>query len=342
MEDDPAPTVLWMVRGAWATLAMRGACALEVFDLLEEPRTLDDLARRSGGDAPTLVRLLRVLGDLGLVERSGADVYRNTPWGDTLRADHPSRIRDLLLMQATTANLAAWGALDDAVRSGSGVFELVNGLSPWEHIARDRASQTLFNASMARRASDQVAALLAATDLGDASTIVDVGGGRGAMLTGLLREFPDLSGSVADQPIVSDEADALFAADGLADRARGAACDFFTSVPPGADVYTIANVLHDWDDDDCVRILRTVRAAMPDHARLLVVERVLDAPGRPFEAQRDVHLVDLHMLVMFGARERTKAEYDELLVAAGVTSSVLADTSTDWNVLEVRPTDAAE
>jgi hypothetical protein len=337
MEDDPASSVLWMVRGAWATLAMRGACILGVFDLLDEPRTLHDLARSSGSNAPTLQRLLRVLVDLGLVERSDAEVYRNTPAGDTLRADHPSRIRDLLLMQARSSNLAAWGALDDAVRSGSGVFEQVNGLSPWEHLARDPESQTMFNASMARRASGQVAALLAVTDLGDAATIVDVGGGRGAMLTGLLRAFPDLRGSVADQPMVTDEADELFASDGLADRARGAACDFFTSVPAGADVYTIANVLHDWDDDDCIRILRTVRAAAPDHARLLVVERVLDAPGRSLEGQRDVHLVDLHMLVMFGARERTKAEYDELLVAGGFTPSVLADTSTDWNVLEARP-----
>jgi hypothetical protein len=109
------------------------------------------------------------------------------------------------------------------------------------------------------------------------------------------------------------------------------------SVPEGADVYTISNVLHDWDDGDSVAILGTVRRAMPAHARLLVVEHVLDAPGRSADQQRDVHLVDLHMLVMFGARERTKAEYDELLVAAGFTASVLADMGTDWNVLEARP-----
>lgn len=337
MNDDPTTSVLWMVRGAWITLALRAACVLGLFDALEEPLSLDDLAEVSTSDAPTLSRLVRVLTDTGLVERVGDDSYRNTALGDTLRVDHPSRIRDLLLMQATPPNLGAWGALDESVRTGSSVFEQVNGLPPWQYLARDPDAQTRFNASMARRATGQVAALLAATDLTGVATIVDIGGGRGAMLTGLLRVLPELHGSIADQPIVAAEAEALFAADGLGDRARGIGCDFFTSVPGGADVYTIANVLHDWDDDDSARILRTVRAAMPDHGRLLVVERVLDAPGRTFEAQRDVHLVDLHMLVMFGARERTKAEYDTLLVAAGFTPGVLAATSTDWNVLEAWP-----
>lgn len=339
MSEDPAASVQWMVRGAWTTLALRGACVLGVFDALDEPHALDDLAERLQSGAPTLGRLLRVLADLGLVERSGADTYRNTALGDTLRVDHPTRMRDLLLMQATWANLGAWGALDDAVRSGSGVFEQVNGLPSWEHLARDPEAQRMFNAAMARRGSGQVAALLAATDFAGESSIVDVGGGRGAMLSGLLRALPELRGSVADQPAVAAEAEALFASDGLADRARGVGCDFFTSVPDGADVYTIANVLHDWDDVDSVRILRTVRAAIPTHGRLLVVEHVLDAPGRSFEAQRDVHLVDLHMLVMFGARERTSAEYDELLVAADFMPGVLAATSTDWNVLEARPAD---
>jgi hypothetical protein len=337
MNDDPATSVLRMVRGAWITLALRGACVLGVFEALDEPRTLDDLAERTTSDAPTLGRLLRVLVDIDLVERVGDDAYRNTALGETLRLDHPGRMRDLLLMQATLANLGAWGALDDAVRSGSSVFEQVNGLPPWQHLGRDPDAQRMFNASMARRASGQLTALLAATDFGDVSTVVDVGGGRGAMLTGLLHAFPELSGSIADQPAVAAEADSLFAADGLTDRAHGVGCDFFESVPDGADVYTIANVLHDWDDTDSVRILRTVRAAIPDQGRLLVVEHVLDASGRSVEAQRDVHLVDLHMLVMFGARERTKAEYDDLLLSAGFTASVLTDTHTDWNVLEARP-----
>src|SRR5262245_33116202 len=337
MSDDPVATVLWMVRGAWVTMAMRGACALGVFDLLDEPRTLDDVADRTASDGATLARLLRLLVDLGLVERVGADAYRNTDLGAVLHPDHPSRSRDLLLMQATVPNLAAWGALDDAVRRGSGVFERVNGMSSWEHLARDPEAQRRFNASMARRASGQVAALLDATDLSRASMLVDVGGGRGAMVSGLLEAIPALRATVADQAAVAAEAEARFSDAGLSDRAAAVPCDFFESVPEGGDVYTIANVLHDWDDQDAVAILRTVRSAMREDARLLVVEHVLDAPGRPAEGLRDLHLVDLHMLVMFGARERTHEEYDALLTDSGFTPGRLADPASEWNVLEARP-----
>jgi hypothetical protein len=339
MHDDAVASVTWMVRGAWITLALRGACELGVFDVLDRPRTLAEVAEATASDPPTLARLLRSMVDLGLLERVGTDAFRNTALGATLGEAHPSRIRDLLLMQATLPNLAAWGALEEAVRSGSGVFERVNGMPSWQQLAGDPAAQRRFNASMARRASAQVAALLAATDLQQVSTIVDVGGGRGAMLAGLLHTIPSLRGVVADQPAVAAEADELFAAEGLTERARGEACDFFESVPGGGDVYVISNVLHDWADADCVAILRTVRAAMPGHARLLVVEHVLDAPGRSALEQRDVHLVDLHMLVMFGGRERTQAEFDDVLARAGFSSSVLAPTGTDWNVLEARPTD---
>jgi hypothetical protein len=337
MEDDPARSVLWMIRGAWVTLAVRGACVLGVFDALDEPLTAEALAARTASDRPTLERLLRLLVDIELVEQTEADAYRNTPSGAILRSDDPSRLRDLALMQATMPNLAAWGALEDAVRSGSGVFEQVNGSSYWELLGRDPEVQSRFNASMARRAAGQVTAVLAAVDLSAAATLVDVGGGRGAMLAGLLEASPSLHGIVADQPAVAAEAEAVFSARGLDQRAKGEGCDFFVSVPEGGDVYTISNVLHDWDDGQAIAILRTVRAAMPAEATLLVVEHVLDAPGRSFDELRDLHLVDLHMLLMFGARERTQAEYDALLTAAGFTASRLCDPVSEWNVLEAHP-----
>jgi hypothetical protein len=247
---------------------------------------------------------------------------------------------DLAQMQATLPNLAAWRALDEAVRTGSGVYERVNGRPPWEDMARDPQVQRRFNAAMARRASAQVSAVLEATDLSRAGAVVDVGGGRGAMLAGLLARVPTLRGILVDQPAVVAEAELAFASAGLADRTTCAGGNFFDAVPAGADVYLIANVLHDWADDEATAILRSVRAAIPDHGRVLVVEHVLDAPGRSSDELRDVHLVDLHMLVMFGARERSQGEYDALLVGAGFTASRLGGTG-DWNVLESGPASAA-
>ena len=173
---------------------------------------------------------------------------------------------------------------------------------------------------MARRGANQVAAILGTQDLSSVELVVDVGGGRGAMLAGLLTASPGMRGIVADRADVAAEAQTYLDDAGLGDRAQGEAADFFTSVPGGGDVYVVANVLHDWADDEAVRILRTIRAAMGATARLWIVEHVLDSPDRDFEQLRDLHLVDLHMLVMFGARERTSAEYDALLLSQRLRS----------------------
>jgi CheY-like chemotaxis protein len=190
---------------------------------------------------------------------------------------------------------------------------------------------------MARRAGEQAQALVAHAGLDGVGSLVDVGGGRGGMVEALLRERPGLAAVVADRPEVAAQATSYLSEAGFGTHAHGEPCDFFTSVPEGGDVYTISNVLHDWDDDDCVAILKTVRAAMRADARLLVVEKVLGVAGRRPEADRDLALVDLHMLVMFGARERTQQEYDTLVTAAGFTPTRLLAAESEWNVLEARP-----
>jgi precorrin-6B methylase 2 len=332
--DEPAEAVMWMVRGTWVAMCLRAACLLGVFDRLDTPLTPGGLAEACHTDTHATTRLLRALTDLGLVARTD-DSYVNTALGRTLREDHPGRIRDLALMQSWAPQVVSWTRLADAVRSGHGVFEEVNGASLWASLSAEPEVEQQFNAAMTRRAVGQAAAVLEAVDLSTARTVVDVGGGRGALLAELLRAQPQLSGTVADRSDVAAEATDALAAAGLSDRGHGVAADFFESVPAGADVYVISNVLHDWDDGDCVAILRTVRAAMGPGARLLVVERVLDVSGRSFGAERDLHLLDLHMLVLFGARERTFEQYAAFLVEAGFGPAVLSGAGSDWNVVEV-------
>ncbi len=333
--------VIRLIRGGWVALCLRATCELGVVDALDRPRTLTELATTTGTDPATLARLLRVLADLDLLRRSSdgpTDLWSVTDRGEALRTGHPSAAREVALMQSALPNLTAWHSLADAVRRGEGVYEDVVGVSHWQWMVERPEEQARFNAAMARRAVPQAAAVLAAHDLGEARLLVDVGGGRGALVAALLAEHPHLRAVVADQPEVAAAATAALAEAGLGERARGEPSDFFAGVPAGGDVYVLSNVLHDWDDADCGRILRTVRDAMTPEARLLVVETVLDAPGRTAAQQSDVHLVDLHMLVLFGARERTKAEYDALLTGAGFVPSTLEPSPTTWSVLETRRT----
>jgi len=336
MSDRGVEQVVDLVRGAWVTLTLRGACRLDVFDALDEPRTSEDLAVRVGADPHTLHRLLRVLAHLDLVE-SDHDVWTVTDLGSLLRGGHPSGMRDLVLMQTWLPSLAAWQNLEDAVRTGHGVYEQVNGRPWWAELAAHPDLEHVFNGAMARRATDQAQALVAHAGLDDVSSLVDVGGGRGGMVAALLRERPGLAAVVADRPEVAAQATSYLAEAGLGTHAHGEPCDFFTSVPEGGDVYTVSNVLHDWNDDDCLAILTTIRSAMRPDARLLVVEKVLGVAGRRPQADRDLALVDLHMLVMFGARERTQEEYDVLVTGAGFTPTRLLAADCEWNVLEARP-----
>jgi hypothetical protein len=335
--NDPVPSVLWLLRGHWATFAIRAAIELRVFDTLDVPRTAPQLAELVGADASALDRLLQVLESLSLLSRDDRGGYVVNALGETLRSGHASALREVGLMQTESAVVDTWLRLSDAVRTNEGVFESVNGVTAWEHIGADPRRAARFNAAMARRGPVQATAIRTACDLADVSTVVDVGGGKGGMLIALLQQEPGISAVLADRPDMVSEAEQAFAEAGLADRATGVAADFFESVPAGGDAYVLSNVLHDWRDDDCVAILKTVRAAMRPTARLWIVEMVLDAPGRAPEAGRDLRMVDLHMLVMFGARERTAAEYGGLLTAAGFDAGTLLATRANWNVIEARP-----
>ncbi len=358
MTDDTDPIVAAsaLVRGHLVSLSIRAAVELGVFDaFLPGSGTptgpdsyaavpLHTLAARLTLEPRQLARLLTVLVDLGLVTNPepGADqeaepsppAYEITAVGVTFVDGHPSRLRDLVLMRTERSVLDSWQRLDAALRTDAAVFETVNGVDYWTFLAQHPNQETRFNGAMARRGIEQAEALGAAGALDGTRTLVDVGGGEGALVSELLRRHPDLKGVVADRPEVTTAATEAFFGQCLADRAYAAPADFFVELPSGADAYVLSNVLHDWDDGDCRRILRTVRAAMEPGARLWVVERLLDAE-RSDDARLDLHLLDLHMLVLFGARERTRAEYGALLLATGFTDLSVA-TGPAWDVIGAR------
>jgi DNA-binding HxlR family transcriptional regulator len=333
---DPIDAVVGMIRGHWVSLCVRAAAELGVMDALVEPLSVDHLARACACDPQALARLLRALDDLGLVTQNAAKLYAVTSLGETLRSGHPSALRDLALMQTVLPNLVSWHSLAEAVRRGDGVFEDLNGRTPWEYLTANPEQQAIFDAAMARRGVHQAAAIRSGCDMAAVSTLVDVGGGKGGMVTTLLADEPHVSAIVADRPDVAAAAEEVFATAGISERARAVASDFFESVPAGGDAYVLSNILHDWADAEAVAILRTVRRAMTPGARLWILEQVLDAPGRTVVQRRDLHLVDLHMLVLFGAGERTKDEYDRLLQEAGFSAGTLLAADSAWNVIEAR------
>ena len=192
-----------------------------------------------------------------------------------------------------------------------------------------------FQASMAGRAEREAGDVVAVYDFTGLRRLVDVGGGRGVLLSAILRAAPGLSGVLMDRPAAVPEARRRLDADGLGDRAECVAGDFFAAVPPGADAYLLSRVIHDWDDDDAVRILATCRAAMTGSARLLVVEAIL--PERARE-RPDAIRMDLHMLILLGARERTEAEFRRLLGDAGLELTRVLPTASPAGLAVIEAT----
>jgi hypothetical protein len=277
---------------------------------------------------------LRALAAEGVLEEDTEQRFRNTPLSELLRPEVPGSLRELTLLFGDATSWRSWEAILHSVRTGAGAFEHVFGERFFDHAARRPELAALFDTAMASASATTHAAVVAAYDFSALRSAVDVAGGIGAALCTILHAAPALTGIVFDLPHLADRARAFIAEQKLSDRCSFVAGDFFASMPGGADLYFMKHILHDWGDEDCVRILRVCRSAMHPGARLLVCERVVPPGNAPSSAK----LFDLHMLLtMHGGRERTLGEYRELLVRAGFDLSRLIPTSTAWSLVEAIP-----
>nr|WP_306765078.1 methyltransferase [Solirubrobacter soli] len=278
--------------------------------LAEGPRTGAELAEAVGADPAALTRVLRGLAIEGVVsEHDGR--FALTPIGEQLEP-----LAGMARGRGQVYYSAAGGLLD-AVREGGVAFERVNGTSFFAHLDGAPADDAAFAASMAGRAETEASAVVDAYDFGAFETLIDVGGGRGILLRAILDRWP-LRATLVDR------ADTVATArESLGDRATCVAGDFFDRVPAGADAYLLSRILHDWDDEPARRILTVIREALPSHGRVLVVDAIVPerASDLPFAIR-----MDLHMLLLFGTRERSEAEFSALLAAAGLNVTRIVPT----------------
>jgi DNA-binding transcriptional ArsR family regulator len=336
--DEAALALTRLIHGGWAALAVRAMAQLHLADHLAEPTTAEVAATATGTHAPTLVRLLRALAALGLVRRTEDGRYVRTAVGELLRSDHPRSPRSKAILFTEPYLHRAGERLADAVRSGRGVFTEANGTGFWELLAKHPEEASTFDAAMSGHGAAQAGALLEACDFSGVGTVVDVGGGKGGMARALLEARPGLRVVVADRAETVRAAASVFEGAGLEGRWETVPTDFFEAVPEGGNAYVLAQILHDWPDADCLRILEVVRTAMAPGARLWVIEDVLsdDAESAP-EEEPWLPLLDLTMLVCFGSRERTAQDYEELLHRGGFTDVVHHHADTGWSVIEATP-----
>lgn len=325
MTESAGERLAWLTDGYLTTQLLYVAAELRLADALaDKPMTAAELAAAVGADAVVLQRILRGLAAELVFDESPDGRFELTPTGSLLRADAQGSLRGFVLARGRLY-YDALGGLLQAAKQGGVPFEHVHGSPFFDYLASRPEEMASFQGSMSARLSREARAVVQAYDFGKFRTLVDVGGGRGTLLEAIIDSAPGLEGTLFDQPAVVKGSDL-----------PSVAGDFFVSVPAGADAYLLSRVLHDWDDDRAVAILRTCHAAMPAHGTLLIVESVL--PELAAQQPAAVRM-DLHMLLLLHGRERTEAEYAALLNQAGLalTATIEADGTTGLYVLEARP-----
>jgi hypothetical protein len=332
--ETPAAVLGQMIRGAVFTQLVYVAVKLGIPELLREgPRPADALATATGADPRTLYRLLGALATLGVLTEDDQRRFALAPAGELLRDGVAGSLRGSALFYGEPWCWQAFGGLLEGVHSGTTPFLHVHGTGFFDYLARHPDAAEAFHEHMLALTGQDAAAITAAYDFGGFGRVVDVGGGHGALLAAILRAHPGVQGVLFDRPSVVEGAREFLGAEGLADRCDLVGGSFFDGAPSGADAYLLKDVLHDWEDEPAVAILRACRSAMEPTARLLVVERVIPAGSAPAAGK----LIDVIMLVLTGGRERTEAEYRALLGAAGFALARLVPTGSPMSILEARP-----
>lgn len=326
----PQQQVSQMLVGYWTSQAVYVAAKLGLADLLAGgPRDPERLAAATGTDPRSLYRLLRTLASLGVFHEDAEHQFSLTPLAECLRTDVPGSVRPLALMVGEE-HYHAWGKLLESVRSGRTAFELTYGMPIFNYLSQHPEQAGIFDASMTAIHGRETQAMLEAYDFSAFGTVVDIGGGNGSTLRGVLQRHPEVRGLLFDLPGVIERARTGPELASLTDRCGFVAGSFFESVPGGADAYLLRHIIHDWDDEKAAVILGHVRRAMTAESRLLVVESVITPGNDPSFAK----LLDLNMLVIPGGLERTEDEYRGLFERGGLRLSKVVPTASEVSVLE--------
>jgi C-methyltransferase len=330
----PAPAAMMeMIIATWTSQAITVAAQLGVADALADgPLPVEELAARVDADADALRRLMRALISKGIFHHRRDGRYELNSLASTLRSDAPISMAWAAQFYGSREQRERWTLMVDSIRTGRTVVPALRGKESFDHFAGEPELAELFNQTMTSVSELTDGTVVAGYDFGAYPTIVDVGGGQGPLLAAILARAPASRGVLFDLPRVVADAPGLLREHNVADRVRIAEGSFFDSVPAGGDAYILKNVIHDWPDEKAVQILRNVRAAAGPQATVLLVELVIPRHDRDFPGK----WVDLEMLLNLGARERTAAEYRDLLSQAGFQMTRVVQTASPLSVVEAR------
>lgn len=326
-----------VIGGYMASQALRLAAELKIADLIHDGvDTSAELAKATGSHEPSLHRLLRMLAAVGITTEPEPGRFGLSAVGEQLRSDSPDSLHAFTLFFTDPSLFSSWQHAGHSVRTGEDAFSHLHGKNAYVYLSEHPELSQLFNYAMSQESRIAAANVAAGIDFTGVKSVVDIGGGDGTLLKAILSTHPDLTGICFDSPSGVAEAPKVLAEAGLTDRCEVVAGDFFSSVPGGGDLYIIKSVFQDWDDEPAAKLLRTVRAHIPAHAKLLIVGSVLTDTATTDEPV--MFLTDANMLVTAGGRERTESEFRTLLADTGFEVKVVArNAAGPLSIIEALP-----
>ena len=312
-----------LARGCISSRLIYVAAKLGLADhIVDDGAITQDLAQKLNVHPDALYRVMRALAGLGSLHQDENDRFFVTQFGETLRKDSPQSVRDFAIYTHEISYEIFTGVMD-SVRTGKPVIK-----DYWEYLRADPEREALFHMGMVSNTVSETAAIIEAYDFSKCGTVVDVGGGNGAFLSGILASCEQVSGVLFDQKSANEAAKA--GRGGSLPRCEFVAGNFFQTAPSGGDTYILKRILDDWADEEVVQILKVCRKAMKSATRLLIIEPLIGPPNEETPA----HVADMHFLVSLGGRLRTEEEHSNLLRQTGFRLQKSVPTESEVFVLE--------
>jgi hypothetical protein len=330
-ETPPPVAMLQLISGFWISRCIYVAAKLGIADLLkDEPKTAAEMGAATGTDTPSLFRLMRALASVGVFSHDADNRFALTPLSETLRTDIRGSLRAFAMTELGEEHYPAWGELLHSVRTGEIAFNRAFGVDVWEFFAKNPDNAKIFNDAMSGVTAQANEAILSKYEFAGISTLIDVGGGHGSLITSILQRHPGMQGILFDAPQVIEGAKAPVDASGVGDKCQLVGGNFFESVPSGGDAIILKWIIHDWNDEQCITILKNCHRALPENGKLILVEAVVPPGNEPHFSK----FIDLNMLVMTGGRERTEEEFRALYEASGFRLTRVVATESPFSVIE--------
>ncbi|MEV1026427.1 methyltransferase [Streptomyces sp. NPDC050264] len=326
--------LLNLIQGAVITQALSVVAKLGIADVLADgPLSAEDIAARVGADPRATHRILRALAGHGVFAVAPDGRYEHTALSDKLREDVDGSMRGFALLMNHPTLWEEWGHLLTTVETGEPNLPKLRGMGALDFFHANPEFAAVFFKAFGDLSVSETGPILAAYDFSQFQTVVDVIAGRGNLLAGILQQAPDTKGVLFDSEVATVDTPALFEEAGVADRYTIEHGGYLDKLPTGGNAYVFKHIIHDFSEEDAITALRNAREAIAPGGKLLVIEYVL-----PEKNEKHLgHTIDLWLMLMLGAQDRTLAEYTELFAKAGFQVTRAVPTSAPLSIIEAIP-----